>query len=63
MPSCAEGVTQTRAFADGDLSGAVEPVGVILTILAASLLIPAMPYRLSFAAGAIIYVIVEELIP
>ena len=45
------------------LSGAVEPVGAVLTILAASLIVPAMPYLLSFAAGAMIYVVVEELIP
>jgi ZIP family zinc transporter len=45
------------------LSGAVEPIGTILTILAAGLIIPLMPYLLSFAAGAMIYVVVEELIP
>ena len=45
------------------LSGAVEPIGAVLTILAASLIVPAMPYLLSFAAGAMIYVVVEELIP
>jgi len=45
------------------MSGAVEPVGAVLTILAASLIVPAMPYLLSFAAGAMIYVVVEELIP
>ena len=44
-------------------SGAVEPVGGLLTILAAGLLVPAMPYLLSFAAGAMLYVVVEELIP
>ena len=45
------------------MSGAVEPVGCILTILAAEALVPWMPYFLSFAAGAMIYVVVEELIP
>lgn len=45
------------------LSGVVEPAGTILTIAAASLVIPAMPYLLSFAAGAMLYVVVEELIP
>ena len=45
------------------LSGAVEPVGAALTILAAGFFVPAMPYLLSFAAGAMIYVVVEELIP
>ena len=52
-----------KAFLDGVLSGAVEPIGAVLTILAASLIVPAMPYLLSFAAGAMIYVVVEELIP
>ena len=47
----------------GVLSGAVEPVGALFTILAAGLVVPALPYLLSFAAGAMIYVVVEELIP
>ena len=63
MPLCAEGRSKGRAFLDGALSGAVEPIGTILTILAAGLIIPLMPYLLSFAAGAMIYVVVEELIP
>ena len=63
MPLCAEGKSKGKAFADGVLSGIVEPVGALLTILAASAVIPAMPYLLSFAAGAMIYVVVEELIP
>ena len=63
MPLCAEGKSKGKAFLDGVLSGAVEPVGAILTILAAGLIIPAMPYLLSFAAGAMMYVVVEELIP
>ena len=46
-----------------DLSGAVEPIGAFLTILAAGLIIPALPYLLSFAAGAMMYVVIEELIP
>ncbi len=45
------------------LSGIVEPIGAVLTILAASLIVPALPYLLSFAAGAMLYVVVEELIP
>ena len=45
------------------LSGIVEPIGAILTILAAGLIVPALPYLLSFAAGAMLYVVVEELIP
>ena len=63
MPLCAEGRSKGRAFLDGALSGAVEPIGTILTILAAGLIIPLMPFLLSFAAGAMIYVVVEELIP
>lgn len=63
MPLCAEGNSKGKAFLYGVLSGAVEPVGVILTVLAASVIVPAMPYLLSFAAGAMIYVVVEELIP
>ena len=45
------------------MSGVVEPVGALLTILAAGLVVPALPYLLSFAAGAMMYVVVEELIP
>ena len=63
MPLRAEGKSKGRAFLDGVLSGAVEPVGALLTILAAGSIIPAMPYLLSFAAGAMMYVVVEELIP
>jgi ZIP family zinc transporter len=63
LPLRAEGMKKSKAFAGGVLSGAVEPVGAVLTILAASLIVPAMPYLLSFAAGAMIYVVVEELIP
>ena len=51
------------AFAGGVLSGVVEPIGAVVTILAAQLVIPALPYLLSFAAGAMLYVVVEELIP
>ncbi len=63
MPLHAEGKSRARAFRDGTLSGAVEPVGALLTVLFAGLLVPAMPYLLSFAAGAMVYVVVEELIP
>ena len=63
MPLHAEGKSKAKAFRDGALSGAVEPVGALLTVLAAGLIVPAMPYLLSFAAGAMIYVVVEELIP
>ena len=63
MPLHAEGKTKDRAFLDGALSGAVEPIGALLTVLFAGLFVPAMPYLLSFAAGAMMYVVVEELIP
>lgn len=63
MPLRAEGVSRRKAFLYGTLSGAVEPVGAALTILAAGFVIPLLPYLLSFAAGAMVYVVVEELIP
>ena len=63
MPLRSEGMGKAKAFAGGVLSGAVEPVGALLTILAAGLVVPALPYLLSFAAGAMLYVVVEELIP
>ena len=63
MPLRAEGASKGKAFLYGMLSGAVEPVGALLTIVAAPLLVPYMPYFLSFAAGAMMYVVVEELIP
>ena len=63
MPLHAEGAGKGRAFLYGVLSGAVEPVFGLLTVLAAGLIVPAMPYLLSFAAGAMLYVVVEELIP
>ena len=63
MPMRAEGNSRWRAFMLGSLSGAVEPVGGLAVILLASLQTPILPYMLAFAAGAMIYVIVEELIP
>ena len=63
MPLRAEGESRERAVLGGVLSGAVEPIGAVLTIIAAQLIIPALPYLLSFAAGAMLYVVVEELIP
>ena len=63
MPLRAEGESKGKAFLGGVLSGVVEPIGAVLTILAAQLVIPALPYLLSFAAGAMLYVVVEELIP
>ena len=63
MPLRAEGEGKGRAFLGGVLSGVVEPLGAVLTILAARHIVPALPYLLSFAAGAMLYVVVEELIP
>lgn len=63
MPLRAEGVSKKKAFFYGALSGAVEPAGAALTMLAAGVVVPLLPYLLSFAAGAMIYVVVEELIP
>ena len=63
MPLRAEGESKDKTFLGGVLSGVVEPVGAMLTILAAQLVIPALPYFLSFAAGTMLYVVVEELIP
>jgi len=63
MPMRAAGNSRWKAFLIGSLSGVVEPLGGLLIILLASLFLPAMPYLLSFAAGAMLYVVVEELIP
>ena len=63
MPMRAAGNSRWRSFIIGSLSGAVEPVGAIAVLLLASLLMPALPYMLAFAAGAMFYVVVEELIP
>ena len=63
MPLRAEGESKGKAFLGGVLSGVVEPIGAVLTIIAAQLIIPALPYLLSFAAGAMLYGVVEELIP
>ena len=63
MPLHAEGKSKSHSFVDGVLSGAVEPIFGALTIVAAAAVVPAMPYLLSFAAGAMMYVVVEELIP
>ena len=63
MPLRADGESKRKAFLGGVLSGVVEPIGAVMTILAAQLVIPALPYLLSFAAGAMLYVVVEELIP
>ena len=63
MPLKSEGMSKPKAFLYGTLSGIVEPIGAILTICLTNLVVPILPYLLSFAAGAMIYVVVEELIP
>ena len=63
MPLKSEGISKLKAFWYGTLSGIVEPIGAVLTIALTNLVVPILPYFLSFAAGAMIYVVVEELIP
>ena len=63
MPMRVAGNSRWRSFLIGSLSGAVEPVGAIAVLLLASLMMPVLPYMLAFAAGAMFYVVVEELIP
>lgn len=63
MPMRAEGNSRRKSFLIGSLSGAVEPIGGLAVILLTSMLTPVMPYMLSFAAGAMLYVVIEELIP
>lgn len=63
MPLKAEGVSKGKSFLYGAISGAVEPLAALITILLSGIMVPILPYLLSFAAGAMIYVVVEELIP
>lgn len=63
MPLRSEGMSKWKSFLYGLFSGVVEPVGAILTVFAVRLVVPALPYFLSFTAGAMIYVVIEELIP
>lgn len=63
MPLRSKGESRTKAFTSGVLSGLVEPIGTIITILLAGLIVPVLPYLLCFAAGAMMYVVIEELIP
>ena len=63
MPLKSEGMSKSKAFLYGTLSGIVEPIGAIITILLTSAVVPILPYLLALAAGAMIYVVVEELIP
>ena len=63
MPMRAEGNSRWKSFIIGSLSGAVEPIGAFTVLLLASMVLPILPYMLAFAAGAMFYVVVEELIP
>ena len=63
MPLKSIGIGRGRAFGYGVLSGVIEPIGAVVTILLADLIVPVLPYLLSFAAGSMLYVVVEELIP
>lgn len=63
LPLCGEGMSRRKAFVCGVLSGIVEPVGGFITILIAGAISPVLPYLLAFAAGAMMYVVIEELIP
>lgn len=63
LPLRTAGMSKTRSFMYGTLSGIVEPISALVTILASTLVIPLLPYLLSFAAGAMLYVVVEELVP
>lgn len=63
MPLASQGVKKSKAFLHGVISGIVEPIAGLITILLASVIVPVLPYLLSFAAGAMIYVVVEELVP
>lgn len=63
MPLKMQGMSKTKAFIYGVLSGIVEPIASIITILLINFIVPILPYLLSFAAGAMIYVVVEELVP
>ena len=63
MPLKSQGMRRRKAFAYGAMSGVIEPIGAVATILLANLVVPVLPYLLAFAAGAMLYVVVEELIP
>ena len=63
MPLHADGNSRVRSFIIGSLSGIVEPIAAVITMMLAAFVLPVLPYLLAFAAGAMIYVVVEELIP
>ena len=63
MPLKSEGINKAKAFLYGVLSGIVEPIAAVITVLMINVVVPILPYLLSFAAGAMLYVVVEELVP
>ena len=63
MPLKSQGMSKSKAFIYGTLSGIVEPISAVITILLTNAIVPILPYLLAFAAGAMMYVVVEELIP
>ena len=63
MPLKMDGFSKSKAFLYGILSGIVEPIAAVITVLMVNFIVPVLPYLLSFAAGAMIYVVVEELVP
>ena len=63
MPLKSDGMPKGKAFLRGVLSGIVEPIGAIITVLLTEIVVPVLPYLLSYAAGAMMYVVIEELIP
>ena len=63
MPLKSDGISKPKAFMSGVLSGIVEPIGAVLTVLLTEVVVPILPYLLSFAAGAMMYVVTSELVP
>jgi len=63
MPLAGEGMSRRKSFLYGSMSGIVEPIAALITVALTSVIVPALPYILAFAAGAMIYVVIEELIP
>lgn len=63
MPQKMNGVSKSRAFIYGVLSGVVEPIAALITIMLLNIVVPILPYLLSFAAGAMVFVVIEELVP
>ena len=63
MPLCNKGMSKGKAFCLGALSGIIEPIGAIITVFAVSLVLPLLPALLGFAAGAMIFAVLKELMP